>query len=167
VLLRRHGHQHGSRPMTRDEITRTMERLTGGFDHRLAADTLTIWADELAELEFSPAYAAARDLIRNTKFFPKVAEFLTAYTGARHAQAGPKTDCRGGCDNGWMGAAGNTVVACSVCNPAVFARQMDGGYQVASRGVWEQHTPAEIEAARAHLAATKLQLTQHLTRGDV
>lgn len=149
--------------MTGDESARVMARLTAGFDHRLADDTLQIWREELDDLHFSPAYAAARDMVRTFTAkarFPKIAEFLEAYNSAQHAQAGPKAECRGGCTNGWMGSNGDTVVACSVCNPAVFARQMDGGYQAALRGGWEPHTPDEILAARANIAAVLAQLSE-------
>lgn len=145
--------------MNPPDAGRVMGKLTAGFDHRLQEDTLTEWREYLEELDFPAAYAAARDLVRTSKYFPKMAEFDTAYRNAHRAQAGPRAECPARCDGGWTFTDATTVVACSRCNPVGFQRQMSGEWQRHERGGdWEAHTPEEIAATHARITEVKSQL---------
>lgn len=89
--------------MTSDEARRVMGRLKGGFDKNLHDDTYGIWLEELDPLDFSPAYAAARELVKSSKFFPSIAEFIAEYRRHTDRQAGPRehVECRF-CEGGWV-----------------------------------------------------------------
>lgn len=158
--------------MTRDEAARVLNRLTAGYDKRLADDTLGIWHEELAELDFSAAHAAARDLVKTSKFMPSIAEFLAAYQTHRQRQAPyePHQECRR-CDGSGFTDTDrkrDEVIPCSSCRPTEFQRWADGfppterSSHISSPFVpkdkQERPTPAEVSTAYEHLAAIKASL---------
>lgn len=121
--------------MNHDDSIRVITRLTGAYAKRLPDDTFAIWLEELADLEFSPAYAAARSLIRSSKYFPAISELLTEYALHGDRQAGPKQpDGCAGCDHGNVHVAGQlwTVYPCRNCRPKQYARWASDNGRVAS-----------------------------------
>jgi len=107
-------------PMTYDDSIRILQRLKSGYSKHLTDDAFNTWLDELEPLDFSPAYAAACTLIRTSKYFPAISEFLAAYATHERDQRPhqPPTACRH-CDNGFQltDDAANTVIPCPHCRP--------------------------------------------------
>lgn len=116
--------------MTHDDSTRVLERLKGGWAKHIPDDTFAIWLDELDHLDFSPAYAAARTLIRRNKYFPAISEFLDAYaTHERDQRPHVEHTACIHCDHGFVlvDHATNAVAPCSVCHADQWEAWTKGG----------------------------------------
>ena len=123
--------------MNDTDAARIMDRLAAAWpDKELPDETLLLWNEELEPLAFSPAYAAARQLTREAKFFPHLSEYLDAYREHTRRQSRPNLgadpDACPECDRGWITvAAGNppTVRPCGRCNPAGYEQWRCGTYR--------------------------------------
>lgn len=121
--------------MNGDDLERVIARLNGAYPGRLTGDTLTAWTEELAPLDFSPAFSAVRELVRTEERFPPIGKLIAAYNDHKRRQAGPPSEkprCRH-CDGvGFIETASDatipTVKPCSVCNATLYDRWAKGTY---------------------------------------
>lgn len=109
--------------MTGDEVGRVLAKMTDMFANRVLSEgALETWTEELAELDFSAAYAAARQVAREAAKMPTPAEFrgLAAVHARRQKayDAEPEHVCPS-CDGaGWLEVKPGTpptVKPCPTC----------------------------------------------------
>lgn len=106
------------------ELAKVLGRLEANWPDKLGDGALDMWREELTPLEFSPAWGAARELTHEAKYFPRLAEFLTAYSHHRRRQE-PHRDhpgCERCDDSGWFTTdrSANEVIPCSTCRTEAF-----------------------------------------------
>jgi hypothetical protein len=126
--------------VTGDEAQRVFGKLVAAFPAtHMPEQTIAAWYDELATLDFSAAYAAARACFRDLTKWPTFAQFRTLTGEHAQRQARPVADkptCPH-CDGGWIEEGDPigtpTVRPCSTCNRGLFERWQRGMYRPGTR----------------------------------
>lgn len=142
--------------MERDEATKLTNDLRAHWPtSEMSRQEAESWIRVLMDLRFDIAVATAERLIKETVYFPKVAEFISTYRSLVPSVAGSERSrlgCRA-CDRGWIWDDDSTVRKCDPCHEGA-PRQMRSG-----REIEPDLSPAEagrrIDALRRGLTARR------------
>lgn len=117
--------------------------------YELAEETVAVWVDQFANVDFEVAQSAAKAVVASDEWFPSVARFREL-VGVQMRQR-PKAAGCGACDRGFVLGKAESVGVCPVCHPHRLAPAGSRPMRELGSGEWE----SGIQSARERLSLPK------------